>query len=191
MSSRHAATVRSRRAVSVSTHYAVAVIVALSSGGCQIQRFEADHTSVTEAWQTLAITREPETPPPLSRAHVMLSEFALEHFVELELAVSVTSGQSLEQQGLLAYWLGDLESAPVRTSFEGVLSNTLHSQLLLDTAPCAAVPCSFTLELMPRGEWASDVSFPIEYQVAATLELEWRDRLALDSDLSLSLELVP
>ena len=191
MSSRRAKGARLPRAICVRTRWAASCSVALWSSGCRIDRFETEATSVATASQNLAITREPETPPPLGHAHVELSEFAVEHFVELELSVYVTSGQGLERQGLLAYWLGDVEAQPVRESFGGTLANSLVSHQVLTTVPCSTVPCRLTLELMPRGEWASDVSFPIQYEITATLELERRERLALDSDLTLSLELAP
>jgi hypothetical protein len=41
------------------------------------------------------------------------------------------------------------------------------------------------------GEWATDVAFPLEYVVDAALELEPRDRMAIPSDVALSLELLP
>jgi hypothetical protein len=105
--------------------------------------------------------------------------------------VSLESGQGLERQGLLAQWLDDIADESVRARFGGPLSNRLELSSVLSAVPCDAVPCRITLELLPDGEWSSDVSFPIRYEVSAALALERRDRLTLEGDLELVLELVP
>ena len=140
--------------------------------------------------EVLRVTREPATPPPLVHMEVELSEQAVEYFVGLGLRLVVSSGQGLERQGLVLAWLGDEGAEPVRASFDGPLSSRLTSDLALPSMPCAAVPCRFTLELVPQGDWASDVSFPLEYLVEAEIWLE-EGRTAQSTDVHLSFELVP
>lgn len=168
----------------------LACLSLLLVSACRIGRLEPEESSI-EALAELDGQRELGMSPPLIRAHVELSEFAITHFQELELQVDLVSGQGLERQGLVARWLDDIADESVRAPFGGPLSNTLELSSVLRAVPCDAVPCRVTLELLPDGEWSSDVSFPIRYEVSAELALERRDRLAFDGDLELVLELIP
>lgn len=165
------------------------VSAVLILAACRIDRLDPTDT-LTAPSEQLAVTREPEAPAPLVLAHVDLSAFAADHLVELELVVQLTSGQSLERQGAVLEWQGDATAETARADFGGPLANTLSARSLLHEARCSEA-CRVTLAITPRGEWASDVAYPLRYDVGATLELEYRERLALPSDFDLSLELSP
>lgn len=162
----------------------------LAASACRIDQLERS-ASLAEASAQLGITQQPGAPAPLVLAQIALSEFAVDHFLVLEVTLQITSGQSLEARGIAPEWLG-AEAAPPRADFSGPLANLLEAHPRLDAPPCgSAEGCLVTLELTPRGEWASDVPFPLQYSVHATLGLEPRDRMALPSDVGLSLELLP
>lgn len=169
---------------------AILAAQALLSAACRIDQLDAEST-FADAHEALAVTKEPTAPAPVVRAALELSPFAIEHFVELEVDVTVTSGQGLAGQGLLVRWLDGVEGGAVRADFEGPLSNALATRLVLGAPPCASGHCRADLELAARGDWASDVAFPMEYDISLVLELQRRERLPLDSDLELTLELVP
>jgi hypothetical protein len=167
-----------------------ALTAAVLLSGCLGGEDSGGTWSLASASEVLSVTREPATPPPLVHVELELSEHAIEYFVALGLRLVVSSGQGLEGQGMLLAWSGDEGGEPARASFDGPLSSRLTSHLALTSVPCAAVPCRLTLELLPRGDWASDVSFAVEYLVDAELRIE-QGRNAQSTDVHLSLELVP
>jgi len=149
----------------------------------------------TSAHQVLNVTRERNAPVPVVQAELELSPFALEHFTDLWITVQVESGQALEGHGVLARWFGDAAAAALpetQADFEGALANSAQLRFWLDSPPCAAAQCLVTLELSPGGDWTSDVPFPIDYDVQASVALDHTgQRGVLRSDLTLRLQVVP
>ena len=159
--------------------------------GCRFDRFERPEASYVGSGHDVAITREPMTAPPRLVVGIALSDFAVTHLIELELDVSVASGQSLFEQGASGRWLDEGDGADVEVDFGEPASSALRLFSTLEAVPCDAGPCELEFELLPRGEWSSDVAFPIDYHARVSLELERRDRLALESDLEVNLEVLP
>ena len=149
----------------------------------------------TSAHQVLNVTRERDAPAPVVQAELELSPFALEHFTDLWVTVQVESGQALEQQGVLAHWFGDAAAATLpetQADFEGALANSAQLRFWTKSPPCEAAPCLVTLELSPGGDWTSDVPFPVEFDVKASLALDHTgQRGVLRSDLSIRLQVAP
>ncbi|HKO91914.1 MAG TPA: hypothetical protein VJU61_12215 [Polyangiaceae bacterium] len=160
-------------------------------GGCRGDDAPPGYAE-TRAHQALSVTRELNGPAPVVRAELELSPFALEHFMDLWIDVQIESGQALEQQAVLARWLGDAALPGAQADFAGGLSNSARLRFWLTSSPCGAAPCLFTLELSPGGEWTSDVPFPVEYEVVAWLALgDTGARGALDADLGMGLQVAP
>ncbi len=159
--------------------------------GCRFDRFERPEASYLGGGHDVATTREPMTAPPRLVVSIALSDFAVAHFIELQLDVAVESGQSLFEQGASGRWLDEGAGADFEVDFGEPASSALTLVSTLDAVPCDAGPCELEFELLPRGEWSSDVAFPIDYHARVSLELERRDRLALESDLEVSLEVLP
>jgi len=105
--------------------------------------------------------------------------------------VNVHSGESLEGQGLRAQWLGEPGGEPMRADFGGEWSTAWSENLYVWSNPCAAAPCVLNLELAPEGEWRSELSFDIEYDVIALLELQGADYSGVDTAMKLRLEASP
>jgi hypothetical protein len=141
-------------------------------------------------YQELRITREAGAPPPTLYAQVALSDFAVARFYQLLLTLHVYSAESIEGQGLRAEWLGDFGGEPVRASFGGALSATWSAELPVTSNPCAEVPCALTLKLAPEGDWSNELSFVMQYEVQAELELTpgGYEHGALASALQLTLQ---
>ena len=59
-----------------------------------------------------------------------------------------------------------LSAETARADFGGPLANTLSARSLLHEARCSEA-CRVTLTITPRGDWASDVAYPIRYDVGA------------------------
>jgi hypothetical protein len=137
------------------------------------------------------MTRKAGAAPANVHATVELSDVAVARFSSLALKVNVYSGESLDAQGLRAQWLGEPGGEPVRANFSGEWSATWSADLYVASAPCTAGPCTLNLELAPEGQWNSELSFAMEYDVVALLELQGNYYPQLDSALELSLEAQP
>jgi hypothetical protein len=149
---------------------------------------ETARTTASEHFQT---TRKAGAPPAIVHASVELSELAATRFLALVLMVQVYSGESLDGQGLRAQWLGEPGGEPVRASFGGAWSTEWSTNMYVWSNPCAAAPCVLDLELAPEGEWSGELSFDMEYDVIALLELQPTDYTLLDGAMQLTLEARP
>lgn len=150
-------------------------------------------TSVAGVQETLRLTRQAAAPPATVLVALELSEAALGGFLGLELAVDVYSAESVPGQGLRAQWLGEPTGEPVMGDFGGDLAAVWSAQLPLSTRPCSSAPCLVRLQIAPQGEWASELSFPIEYDVVARLDYQRADAAHVPSEqlLQLSVEVQP
>jgi hypothetical protein len=128
---------------------------------------------------------------PTVYVSVELSALAVRRFRGLDLMLYVYSSESLEGQGLRAQWLGEPGGGPVHGDFGGEWSASWSDGFYVASNPCAAAPCVLSLELAPEGDWHSELSFAVEYDVVAVLELEGADSSRLDSVMDVTLEASP
>jgi hypothetical protein len=175
-----------------SARWAAPTFILLASCSDEAQwDWESQQTARSATSKRLQTTRQAGAPPATVHARLELSELAVQRFVALALMVNVYSGESLDGQQLRAQWLGEPRAEPVLASFGGEWSTEWFTRLHLWAAPCAAAPCALELELAPEGDWSSELSFDLQYDVIALLELQPVDPRLLDSAQQLTLEVSP
>jgi hypothetical protein len=145
-----------------------------------------DPVRTVTGYQKLRTTRQAGSAPATVQAAFELNDAAVAGLQWLDVSINVYSGESLDGQGLRAQWLGGPGGEPVHASFAGELSTTWSAGFAVASSFCAAGPCELRLELAPEGEWRSELSFPLEYEVYATLDLQGPSRF--DASMQLTLE---